>query len=151
MVPTDCSDIIHVSQQPLDKNSILSLFLGEAELAKHLERSRLQHPGVPSEKDESELDRGYRCEPLYTSREESSKRNRSFVETEQGSYGFGPVGAEEGDFVCVLFGLDYPVVLRRVQAHYVHVGPCYMLGLMDGEAIEGIEEGKATASDFEIW
>jgi Heterokaryon incompatibility protein (HET) len=147
----DCSDIIHISPRPLDKNSILSLFLGEEELAKRLERSRLQPPRAPPGEDESELDRGYRCEPLYISREESSIRNRSFVETEQGLYGLGPVGAKEGDHVCVLFGLDYPVVLRRVRAHYVLVGPCYVLGLMNGEAIEAIEEGNATALDFEIW
>jgi hypothetical protein len=30
------------------------------------------------------------------------------------------------------------------------VGPCYVLGLMDGEAIKGTEERKAAASDFEI-
>lgn len=63
------------------------------------------------------------------------------METEQGYYGLGPVGAKDGDFVCVLFGLDYPVVLRRVQAHYVLVGPCYVLGLMNGEAIEALKEG----------
>jgi hypothetical protein len=32
----------------------------------------------------------------------------------------------------------------------VLVGPCYILGLMGGEVIKGIEEWKAAASDFEI-
>jgi hypothetical protein len=147
----DCSNIINTSLQSPDKNSILPLFLGEEELAKRLKTSHAQPLQAPSEHDESDLDRGYRCEPLYTAREESSTRNRSFMETKRGYYGLGPVGASDGDFVCVLFGLDYPVVLRLVQAHYVLVGPCYFHGLMNGEAIEAVEEGNARVSDFEIW
>jgi hypothetical protein len=147
----DCPDIVNVSLQSLDKNIILERFLGKEELAKRLKSSGLQPLRAPFEEDESDLDRGFRCEPLYTSREESSLKNRSFVETEQGYYGLGPVGAKDGDIVCVLFGLDYPVVLRQVQTHYVLVGSCYVLGLMNGEAIEAVEEGNAKASDFEIW
>jgi len=72
------------------------------------------------------------------------------VKTEQGFYRLGLVGAKEGDYVCVLFRLDYPVVLRQVQAYYVLVRPCYVLGLMNREAIKAIRDENATASDIEI-
>jgi hypothetical protein len=33
-------------------------------------------------------------------------------------------------------------MLRKIDDHYEYVGPCFMLGFKDGEAFEGVEEGK---------
>ncbi|OCL14656.1 hypothetical protein AOQ84DRAFT_272128, partial [Glonium stellatum] len=76
--------------------------------------------------------------------------NKNFFEMKQGYSGIGPIGAKDKDLVCVLFGLNCPIVLRRVKEHYVLVGPCYVLGLMDGEAIGFVEKGETELSDFEI-
>ena len=73
-----------------------------------------------------------------------------FIETPTGYLGLAPNGAAIGDILCVLKGCDTPVVLRKVNEHYVHVGTCFVLGLMDGEAAELLKIGRAKVQRFEI-
>ena len=73
-----------------------------------------------------------------------------FIETSVGYLGLAPNGAAIGDVLCVLKGCDTPVVLRKVNEHYVHVGTCFVLGLMDGEAAELLKTGRAKVQRFEI-
>lgn len=70
--------------------------------------------------------------------------------TRAGYFASGPKTVRAGDVVCVLFGCDTPVVLRPVGNQYALVGPCYVEGLMDGEALDLVENGKAVESEFEI-
>lgn len=137
------------SLQSLSSYEILSLFLGQEELDRRLKVPAGRTFGA--NEDELDLHRGYRYELYYTSREISSTTNKNFFEMKQGYSGIGPIGAKDKDLVCVLFGLNCPIVLRRVKEHYVLVGPCYVLGLMDGEAIGFVEKGETELSDFEIW
>jgi hypothetical protein len=37
--------------------------------------------------------------------------------------------------ICVLFGCDMPVILRREAPYSRFIGSCFVLGIMDGEAI----------------
>ena len=67
----------------------------------------------------------------------------SFFCTPQGYLGAGPPGLREGDQICVLLGCTTPLVVRRVEDHYVVVGACFVWGLMDGEAIEGLDPDSA--------
>ena len=54
----------------------------------------------------------------------------------------GPGGVREGDVVCVLQNCGFPVLLRKEKdSHYVHVGPCFILGFMDGEAAQLVGKG----------
>jgi hypothetical protein len=55
-----------------------------------------------------------------------------------------------GDVVCVLAGHDYPVVLRRKDSHFVLIGVCSVIGLMDGEAMELVRAGVAEGEVLEI-
>ncbi|KAI9766959.1 MAG: hypothetical protein M1839_004667 [Geoglossum umbratile] len=55
-----------------------------------------------------------------------------------------------GDVVCVLAGHDYPVVLRRKDSHFVLIGVCSIIGLMDGEAMELVRAGVAEGEVLEI-
>jgi Heterokaryon incompatibility protein (HET) len=73
-----------------------------------------------------------------------------FIETPTGYLGLAPNGAAIGDILCVLKGCDTPVILRKVNEHYVHVGTCFALGLMDGEAAELLKAGRAKVQRFEI-
>jgi hypothetical protein len=61
-----------------------------------------------------------------------------------------PPGILSGDLVCVLSGCYLPLLLRRPDSHYVLVGHCFVLGLMDGEGVERINDGKAGIQRFEI-
>ncbi|KAF2622323.1 HET-domain-containing protein [Macroventuria anomochaeta] len=60
--------------------------------------------------------------------------------TEKGYIGLGPHDMKEGDDVCILLGADVPFVLRPTRGGEKHeyVGHCFVQGIMDGEALEGI-------------
>ncbi|KAF4616233.1 hypothetical protein G7Y89_g15171 [Cudoniella acicularis] len=45
-----------------------------------------------------------------------------------------PYTAEVGDCITILAGRDHPFVLRPTRDHYRLVGPCYVHGIMNGEA-----------------
>lgn len=40
----------------------------------------------------------------------------------------------QGDYIAVLAGGRFPFVLRSTGDHYRLIGPCYVHGIMDGEA-----------------
>lgn len=79
--------------------------------------------------------------------------NRSFfisrVSREEKLFGLVESEAKTGDLVCILFGCSVPIVLRRVEDNekvYKVVGPCYLHGVMNGEAMSW---GK-TVTEFEL-
>jgi hypothetical protein len=71
-------------------------------------------------------------------------------ETKDGYLGLGPRTMLKDDLICVLFGSNVPFVLRRVDDYFVLVGECFVLGLMDGEAIDRLERGPGNVQTFEI-
>lgn len=73
-----------------------------------------------------------------------------FVETKGGYLGLGPKGATPGDVVAILKGSGAPVILRRIDDHFKHVGASFILGLVDGELSESIDEGKWPVQSFKI-
>jgi hypothetical protein len=65
-----------------------------------------------------------------------------FFVTDQGLLGCGASGLEPGDKIAVLLGYDYPVVIRPVcseagSTRFQHIGPAYVHGIMEGQAILG--------------
>lgn len=58
--------------------------------------------------------------------------------------------AKVGDKVVVLAGCDAPVLLRPKDGHYEHIGPCFVIGLMDGEAKDMVDRGEAKLEKFDI-
>jgi di/tripeptidase len=44
----------------------------------------------------------------------------------------------EGDMICVVLGCNVPMVLRKAVDDHHLVGPCFVWGLMDGEALENM-------------
>jgi hypothetical protein len=65
-------------------------------------------------------------------------KNRSFISTEEGRIGLGPLLTKAGDEVVVFPGCPSPMVLRSTDdGRYQVVGGCFILGLMDGEALLG--------------
>jgi hypothetical protein len=66
--------------------------------------------------------------------------NRRFFKCGEGEFGWGPDGVREGDVVAVINGLAVPLVLRPVSAGFKVVGDCYCHGIMQGEAIDIVEE-----------
>jgi hypothetical protein len=63
---------------------------------------------------------------------------RSFIELDNGYIGMTSAVAEEDDRVCVILGCPLPMILRpNSSGRYQVVGPAYVHGLMDAEAVLG--------------
>jgi len=73
-----------------------------------------------------------------------------FAETQNGYIGLFPPLVAEGDILCILKGCSVPVVLRKVRSQYLHVGTCYVFGLMNGEAKELVTTSQAKIEMAEI-
>jgi hypothetical protein len=71
-------------------------------------------------------------------------------QTDRGYLGLGPKAMRSGDSIAVLFGCRNPVVLRPVGSYHRHLGPCFILGLMEGEAIRELLMGLQVAREFQI-
>ncbi|ESZ91946.1 hypothetical protein SBOR_7691 [Sclerotinia borealis F-4128] len=83
--------------------------------------------------------------------------DRRFAITENGLYCLTTLDALDGDLIVVLNGAKVPVVLRkrtgnpggsRDKCEYVLVGPAYVHGLMDGEAMMLADEGRLEKQEF---
>jgi hypothetical protein len=62
--------------------------------------------------------------------------DRRLVRLMDGSLGLVPEDTEPEDSVCILFGCDVPVVLRKqVNDTWKFIGEAYVHGVMDGEAM----------------
>ena len=76
-------------------------------------------------------------------------RGRIFFITQGGYIGLAPEAAEENDVVSVVLGGEVPYVIRpKNNGHYLFVGECYVHGLMDGQALEGHEEGGSEVEEI---
>lgn len=82
---------------------------------------------------------------------------RKFATTKDGLFCLTTLEAKDGDFIVVLGGAKVPVVLRRIirdseestdQHEYILVGPAYVHGFMDGEAMTLADEGKLEKEEF---
>ena len=63
--------------------------------------------------------------------------------TEKGYFGTVPGEAEEEDLIVIFFGLRIPFVLRSsLEGTYKLIGPCYVYGIMDGEAFTTESDGN---------
>ncbi|KAH7088077.1 HET domain-containing protein [Paraphoma chrysanthemicola] len=76
--------------------------------------------------------------------------NRSFVVTENGRVGIGPLGTRPGDLVAVIFGGGVPYIIRQEGSSFLVVGETYIYGLMSGEAIEEWRKGQLEEKALEF-
>lgn len=70
-------------------------------------------------------------------------KGRQLFSTEDGRFGFGDLGLQKGDVVCIFSGAVTPHVLRKVseqERKYTLVATAYVHGMMNGEIQElGLE------------
>jgi hypothetical protein len=79
---------------------------------------------------------------------------RQLILTERGYFGLALTDARLGDTVSCLLGGRVPYILRKVtdcpesrQNRYTLIGESYIYGLMEGEALEGIDLSKVEQED----
>ncbi|KAF2432247.1 hypothetical protein EJ08DRAFT_659251 [Tothia fuscella] len=77
-------------------------------------------------------------------------KNYRFFSTAKGYYGWAPPGALPGDLVSILHKSSVPVLLRPEKDYYKHVGNCFVLGFMDGEASKYVSKGSLQIQEFVI-
>ncbi|KAK5120890.1 hypothetical protein LTR85_005957 [Meristemomyces frigidus] len=70
--------------------------------------------------------------------------DRAFSVTSYGQFALSPLGTRAGDDIVVFPGVPMPLVLRRQSQEmtWVIIGPAYVHGFMDGEAMAGLERGE---------
>jgi hypothetical protein len=76
--------------------------------------------------------------------------SRKFFLTQGGYMGLGPPSTSLGDQVCVLSDCSTPALLKNVEGHFIHKGQCFVLGLMDGEAVQDVTYGKREVEQIKI-
>ncbi|KAF2437477.1 hypothetical protein P171DRAFT_506319 [Karstenula rhodostoma CBS 690.94] len=79
----------------------------------------------------------------------SCMRLRTVIRSSKGYFGHAPLDTKVGDQICIFKGCAFPVILRK-QPHYVYVGPCFLLGFMDGEIVGMAERGEVQEERFVI-
>ncbi|TGO76834.1 hypothetical protein BELL_0134g00060 [Botrytis elliptica] len=81
----------------------------------------------------------------------STLRNQRFLVTASGYIGYVPNETKRGDTICILYGMDVPVVLRKNQDKTFEViGPCYVHGVMEGELMNDMQNGVFEEIFFDI-
>jgi hypothetical protein len=62
--------------------------------------------------------------------------------------GIASEAIEEGDLVCISLGCCHPVILRKVEDHYINLGEAYVDGYMYGEAMGMLEREELKSEQF---
>jgi len=75
---------------------------------------------------------------------------RRFFLSENNWSGLGPWDALEGDAICILFGCRFPLILRKIEDHYILIGEAYVHGYMHGKAMVEFGAGMFKLQTFKI-
>ncbi|KAL4893751.1 hypothetical protein BDV59DRAFT_177077 [Aspergillus ambiguus] len=73
-----------------------------------------------------------------------------FFTTSNGYIGWGPLGTQKGDFVCIVIGCSMLLILRKIDSRYIHIGSCFLLGIMDGVIFNETCTSSDTIQEFTI-
>lgn len=74
----------------------------------------------------------------------------ALLRTELGYIGVSQLSIREGDVVCAFPGLSIPMILRAVGNHYEIVSAAYVVGLMNAQAAQRLEDGLTYMQNFVI-
>lgn len=79
-------------------------------------------------------------------------RGRRLMTTMKGYIGLSNSNAQQGDVICILFGCHVPVILRPEEggSTYSWIGESYVHGIMDGQAMDWLEENPDALKDIVI-
>jgi hypothetical protein len=72
------------------------------------------------------------------------------LKSKEGYIGAGRAGIAAHDVICVLRDVSTPFILRPIGEKFALVSPCYIEGLMDGEAWEMVQAGDKSIREVAI-
>lgn len=117
------------------RESLLEPFCGPKDWAKHLRWPRQQD------------DNSDKMFAMFRLRMIEAVKNSSCFVTEKWYIGLGPRdGMRSGDRICIVPGCTVPLVVRRLGSTYELVGDCYVYGIMEGEVMREVTDGKMNES-----
>jgi hypothetical protein len=76
--------------------------------------------------------------------------DRRFFISSTGAMGLASQEVTKGDLICIPLGCCHPVILRKVEDHYINLGEAYVDGYMYGEAMDMLERGELKLEEFEL-
>ena len=76
--------------------------------------------------------------------------DRRFFISSSKAIGLASQEVIEGDIICIPLGCCHPVVLRKVEDHYINLGETYVDGYMYGEAMGMLEREELKLEDLEL-
>jgi hypothetical protein len=76
--------------------------------------------------------------------------DRRFFISSSKAMGLASEEVVEGDLICIPLGCCHPVILRKVDDHYINLGEAFVDGYMYGEAMEMLERGELKLEEFEL-
>jgi hypothetical protein len=68
--------------------------------------------------------------------------NRRLLLSSRGYVGLAPAAMQPGDVIAILFGSQMPMILRKVNMHWLFIGEAYVHGIMYGEALDQLDLTK---------
>lgn len=110
-------------------------------------------PGQEYLADRQALEKAWHQLPsgVLEARQSLPNWGRSLFKAEEGYIGLGFEQIREGDLVCLIKGCQGHIILRRVDDHYLNMGPCFVSGLSTEECEKWCDDGKAKPKRFDIW
>jgi len=77
--------------------------------------------------------------------------NRALFVTKNERVCLGPRLIAKGDLCCIVYGCQVPIILRPAgDGRYIVIGDACVEGVMEGEAMELLAEGKVTEEWFTL-
>jgi Heterokaryon incompatibility protein (HET) len=81
--------------------------------------------------------------PAFLQKLNNTLRWSIFITT-KGYIGIGPrLDIRIGDRICIVPGCRVPLIVRKVDDHYLLVGDTYVCGMMHGEVLDNLGNGEA--------
>ena len=91
------------------------------------------------------MTRSSSCTKDFLTKVQNTVWNRAFFMTRGWEcLGLGPAQLAVGDKVCIIYGCSVPVILRPVKTYFKFIGECFVHGMMEGEAIKGLNQVTET-------
>lgn len=75
---------------------------------------------------------------------------RKLIRLSPHAVGMASAYVEVGDRVCVVLGCSVPIIFHREGDHFLNLGDTFIDGFMNGEATDGISDGKYKLQTFEL-
>jgi hypothetical protein len=107
------------------------------------ERTGTQNPDVSAEAVSSWI-KDEKTELAILFGDGLAKRNWAFrlILTSNGCIGRSKPSVREGDIIRIILGCAVPMALRPIESHYELIWEAYVPGIMHGEAMRLLKEGR---------